>query len=51
MRYIFCLLLTAAGMMAADATGTWTGTLTVQTPEGADHPGPARLELKQEGPN
>jgi hypothetical protein len=32
--------------MAADATGTWTGTL---TPSGDDNPRPAHLVLKQDG--
>jgi hypothetical protein len=45
MKYILLLALTAAGLMAADATGTWTGTF---TPAGKD-PGPAHVVLKQEG--
>jgi hypothetical protein len=39
------LTLAAAGLVAADVTGTWTGTF---TPDG-DEPGPAHLVLKQEG--
>ncbi len=45
MRHLAILLVTATGLLAADATGTWTGTF---TPEG-DQPGPAHLVLKQEG--
>ncbi len=45
MKYILILILAAAGLMAADATGTWTGTFT----PGGQEPGPARLVLKQEG--
>jgi hypothetical protein len=45
MKTVFMLSLTAVGLMAADATGTWTGTF---TPRGQDA-GPAHLVLKQEG--
>src|SRR5688572_9237792 len=45
MRYFVLLMITAAGLLAADATGSWTGTL---TPEGKES-GPALLVLKQEG--
>jgi hypothetical protein len=45
MKYLLVLILAAVSLMAADATGTWTGTF---TPEGKD-PGPAHLVLKQEG--
>jgi hypothetical protein len=48
MKYIALLTLAAAGLFAADATGTWTGTLTM---EGAAQPGPAHLVLKQDGAN
>ncbi len=46
MRYLLLFALTAASVMAADATGTWTGTL---TPNGDDKGGPAHLVLKQDG--
>jgi hypothetical protein len=46
MKQIFlAMTIFAATMMAADATGTWTGTLLVT---GKD-PGPAHLMLKQDG--
>ena len=45
MKLILLLTLAAAGLMAADVTGVWTGTF---TPDGRD-PGPAHLVLKQEG--
>jgi hypothetical protein len=46
MKNIFLMTVFAAAMAAADATGTWTGTLTkVPTQE----PGPAHLVLKQDG--
>ncbi len=48
MRPILLLLLATAGLLAADATGTWTGTLTPSSPEG-EQPRPAHLVLKQEG--
>ena len=40
---------TVVSLIAADATGTWTGTLTDATSAGGDKPGPAYLVLKQEG--
>ena len=49
MKRILLLLLAAAGMLMADATGTWTGTLTVSTPDGQTRPSPAYLILKQDG--
>ena len=45
MKYVLLLTLTAVSLLAADATGTWTGTLTVN----GEEPGPAHLVLKQEG--
>jgi hypothetical protein len=45
MKCILILALAAAGLMAADATGTWTGTFT----PGGQEPGTARLVLKQDG--
>jgi hypothetical protein len=44
MRYLLLLTLAAAGLIAADATGTWTGSLIVN---GENRP--AHLVLKQEG--
>jgi hypothetical protein len=49
MKQIFLLTLAAVALMAADATGIWTGTLTVSQSDGTDKPGPAYLVLKQEG--
>lgn len=46
MRYLLLFALTAVSLMAADATGTWTGTL---THSGDDQPRPAHLVLKQDG--
>ena len=46
MRTIFLMTLFATTMMAADATGTWIGTLT-KVP--SQEPGPAHLVLKQDG--
>lgn len=48
MKHILLLLLATAGLIAADATGTWTGTLTPASPEG-EQTHPARLVLKQDG--
>ena len=48
MKHILLLTFAAASLMAADATGTWTGTLTVSAPDGSE-PHPALLVLKQEG--
>ena len=45
MKQLFILLAAAAGLLAADATGTWTGTF---TPTGEDAR-PAHLVLKQQG--
>jgi hypothetical protein len=49
MKHILLLTCIAARLIAADATGTWTGTLTVPTSDGGERPGPALLVLKQEG--
>jgi len=46
MKHILLLTFAAVSLMAADATGSWSGTLT--TPD-KDDPGPALLILKQEG--
>jgi hypothetical protein len=47
MTHLFLVALTAVTLNAADATGTWTGTL---TPAGGDNRNlPAHLVLKQEG--
>jgi len=46
MKSITALLLAAIGLMAADATGTWSGTLKY---DDQDHNGPAHMVLKQEG--
>jgi hypothetical protein len=49
MKSILLLTCTALALIAADATGTWTGTLTAPTSDGGERPGPAHLVLKQEG--
>jgi hypothetical protein len=49
MKHILCLLLAAAGLIAADATGTWTGTLTPTGPGTGGESHPALLVLKQDG--
>ncbi len=48
MRRILILCLWAASLFAADATGTWTGSLLVPGPNG-EQAHPAHLVLKQEG--
>jgi len=45
MRHLLILLVAASGLLAADVTGTWTGTF---TPSG-EEAGPAHLVLKQAG--
>lgn len=45
MKPLLIIALALAGLSAADATGTWTGTL---TPSGRE-PGPAYVVLTQEG--
>jgi len=45
MKSILLLAVTALAMLGADATGTWTGTLT----PGGQEAGPAHLVLKQDG--
>lgn len=45
MTHLLLIALAVAGIGAADATGTWTGTL---TPAGQE-PGPAHAVLRQEG--
>ena len=45
MKHLLLIALAVAGLGAADATGTWTGTL---TPAG-EEPGPAHAVLKQSG--
>ena len=48
MKNVILLMLAAATLMAADATGKWTGTMTV-TRDGDEQPRPALLILKQDG--
>lgn len=48
MKAFLLLLCGALSMLAADATGNWTGTLTVTT-TGGPGPTPAFLVLKQDG--
>src|SRR5689334_15420005 len=48
MKHLILLTLTALGLLASDATGTWTGTLLVSTPDG-NQDRTAYLVLKQEG--
>jgi hypothetical protein len=49
MKHILLTVFAAAGLMAADVTGKWTGTLTTRNDAGEERRGPALLELKQEG--
>lgn len=49
MKPFILLTLRAVCLIAADATGKWTGTLTVSTSDGTQKPGPAYLVLHQEG--
>src|SRR5689334_6310156 len=48
MKKAAALLFFAINLIAADATGKWTGTFTVPTPNG-EQTRPARLILKQDG--
>ena len=45
-KILFILLAAAASLLAADATGTWSGTF---TPDGGNGGGPALVILKQSG--
>ncbi|HYI96781.1 MAG TPA: hypothetical protein VEX68_24785 [Bryobacteraceae bacterium] len=49
MKTLLLILFAAAGSMAADATGKWSGSLIRTSGEGQEQTGPALLELKQEG--
>lgn len=49
MKRLFLLILFAAGLWAADATGTWSGSLIVTAADGTDQSRPAHLVLKQDG--
>lgn len=49
MKTILLLALTAATLFAADATGTWTGSLIVPREDGTERESPAHLVLKQDG--
>src|SRR3954469_19440668 len=49
MKSVVLLLVAAAHLFAADATGTWKGTMLVDPPDGPGQPGPTYLVLKQEG--
>lgn len=46
MKHLVLMLIAAAGLMAADASGTWTGTL---TPGDSTEGRPAYLVLRQDG--
>src|SRR5262249_2939580 len=48
MKHLFLTIAAAACLMAADATGRWTGTMTTNSPEGPSER-PAHLVLKQVG--
>jgi hypothetical protein len=48
MKHIFLAALAAVGLMAADATGKWTGKLIVPSSDG-EQDRPAHLVLKQTG--
>jgi hypothetical protein len=49
MKQIFLMIFVAMNMLAADASGKWTGTMTVSTPDGVGKAMPALLVLKQDG--
>ena len=49
MKHILLLTFAAASLIAADATGRWTGTLTPAAPDGSQQQHPALLVLKQDG--
>lgn len=49
MKHIILLTFAVVSLIAADATGTWTGTLIVPTSDGGEKSSPARLVLKQDG--
>ncbi len=49
MKQLLLILFAAVGLMAADATGKWSGSLTRTSSDGQEQSGPALLELKQEG--
>lgn len=46
---LFALIAGAAVLAAADATGTWTGNLTIKDDSGTPQSRPAHLVLKQDG--
>ena len=48
MKQLLLLILAAVGLMAADATGTWTGSLIIMQ-DGVAQDRPAHLVLKQDG--
>jgi hypothetical protein len=49
MKQLFLALFAVAGLIAADATGKWSGTMTAPSQDGGDRTGPALLDLKQDG--
>jgi hypothetical protein len=49
MGRILLFAMAAVNLLAADATGKWTGTLTIATAYGGENPGPAYLVLQQDG--
>ena len=49
LKHAIVLLFAAAAVIAADATGRWTGTLAVTASDGSERSAPAHLVLKQEG--
>jgi len=49
MKQILVFAITAVSLIAADATGKWTGTMTVSRPDGSPKAGPALVILKQDG--
>jgi hypothetical protein len=48
LKQLLVLTLAAVGLIAADATGTWTGSLIIMQ-DGTEQTRPAQLVLKQEG--
>lgn len=49
MKLFACMMLAAMTVIAADATGNWSGTMTFRKSDGTEGQGPALLVLKQEG--
>ena len=49
MKHILLMAFAAFTLIGADATGTWTGTLTISASGGEEQTRPAHIMLKQDG--